>query len=96
MTKSQNQFKNLSRMQLVLPMLMLAPIIALVLTAPAWAETFDGSTLLEFSVNPAALSGDGATDVTITTTTTAPGASQDLINDGRITIPFRQQRSLTG
>ena len=80
--KGQRKAKSL----LLLAMLMLSLIIVLVLAVPALAETFDGSTILEFWDNPAVLSADATIDVTITTTMTATGASQALIDDGRVTI----------
>jgi len=61
-------------------------IVVLMVLSPVLAETYDGVTTVTFSVNPATLSGDATPDVTITTTTTAPGASQEVIDDGKVTI----------
>jgi len=87
--KSQKKVRSFSLMQLVLAMLMVSVIIVLTAPVPVLAQpgtTYPGTTILDFSDNPAILSGDGAIDVTITTTTTATGALQELIDDGRVTI----------
>lgn len=84
--KSQNKVKNLLLMQLLLPLLMLATIIALVISVPVLAAPpIDGDTTLVFSDNPAVLSGDSAPDVTITTTTTSE-ASPAVIDAGTVVI----------
>jgi hypothetical protein len=66
--------------------LVLALGLALPMATPALAATYSGTTTIEFSANPATLSGDNTTDVTITTNTTATGASQALIDAGKVTI----------
>ena len=73
----------------------LFPILALVLALsmalvmapiPVSAATYVGTTTISFSANPAILSGGSDPDVTITTTTTAPEATQALIDAGKVTI----------
>ncbi|MHC4520209.1 MAG: hypothetical protein ACYTAS_16585, partial [Planctomycetota bacterium] len=62
--------------------LILVGIVGFCAAVPALAVTYDGTTVVAFSANPATLSGDNTPDVTITTTTTAPGASPGLIDAG--------------
>jgi hypothetical protein len=78
--KSQNKVTKL----LFSVMLVLLTII--VLAPPAKAPPApNGSTTLEFSVNPATLSGDSTPDVTITTTTTS-SVGQPYIDEGKVQI----------
>ncbi|MHC4172074.1 MAG: hypothetical protein ACYST5_03915 [Planctomycetota bacterium] len=87
--KNQNKLRNLSLTQSLRVIVMIAAISVLLTSAPVLAPpgvTYPGTTTVAFSVNPATLSGDAATDVTITTTTTAPGAGADLISEGRVRI----------
>jgi hypothetical protein len=76
--------------KVLLPMLalILALSMALVMAPiPVSAATYVGTTTISFSANPATLSGGSAPDVTITTTTAAePEATQDMIDDGKVTI----------
>ena len=80
--KSQNKVTKC----LLLAMLVLSTTIVLAAPAPVLAVTYTGTTTLTFSANPANLSGDSAADVTITTTTTAAGAPQALIDAGKVMI----------
>lgn len=66
--------------------LILVGIVGFCAAVPALAVTYDGTTVVAFSANPATLSGDNTPDVTITTTTTAPGASPGLIDAGKVVI----------
>ena len=77
--------------KVLLPMLALVLALSMALVmAPipvSAAAPYDGTTTISFSANPATLSGGSAPDVTITTTTTAePEATQDMIDDGKVTI----------
>jgi hypothetical protein len=66
--------------------LVLALGLALPMAAPALAAApVPGSTTISLFPNPATLSGDSATDVTITTTTTS-SAGQPYIDEGKVTI----------
>jgi hypothetical protein len=58
--------------------------LALAAAAPAGMPV-EGATAITFSSNPAVLSGDPTSDVTITTTTTST-AGQPYIDDGKVTI----------
>lgn len=80
--KSQNKVTK----YLLSAMLALSAFIVMAVPGAVMAETFEGSTILEFSDNPANLSGDSSPDVTITTTTTAEGASAALISEGKVMI----------
>ncbi len=80
--KSQNK----ATKRLLSAMLVFSAIIVLAPPAPVLATNYAGTTTLVFSANPATLSGDSTPDVTITTTTTAPGASAALISAGKIMI----------
>jgi hypothetical protein len=70
----------------VLMVLALAVVLVMPVAVPALAQpTPNGSTQISFSANPATLSGDSATDVTITTTTTS-SAGQPYIDEGKVII----------
>lgn len=80
--KSQNKVTKF----LLSAMFALSALIVTAMPTAVMAETFDGSTILEFSDNPCTLSGDSTPDVTITTTTTAEGATAELISEGKVMI----------
>ncbi|UCD51517.1 MAG: hypothetical protein JSW27_02575 [Phycisphaerales bacterium] len=80
--KSQTKGRKLFR----LAVLTVTGIVSLAAQVPTLATTYDGTTVVTFSANPATLSGDSTPDVTITTTTTASGGSPDLIDAGKVVI----------
>jgi len=69
--------------KLIVPM---ALILLAALATLALAVNYTGTTIVTFSANPATLSGDSAPDVTITSTTTASGAPEALIDAGKVVI----------
>jgi hypothetical protein len=86
--KSQNKVN----VVLLSVMLTIATMIVMAAPSTSLAASYSGTTILEFSSNPATLSGDNTTDVTITTTTTSAGGAE-LISDGKVMIELATDES---